>query len=171
MRATSRRPSARKNSPAFRWGFLHGFLIDSRRRSECFRASVLARFLVMAKNGGGYFSITNFLTVSHGLRGCLLFRFASLLIVCHSRAVLAVSAAFCCAGWVFACPRLFRALCGCFCPFCAVSRLLCCPVFACGAIFCPLWRVWVVGRMFSRPRCFRAFTGVLWRSAVVLLIA
>ena len=31
----------------------------------------------MAKNSGGYFSITNFLTVSHGLRGCLFSRFVS----------------------------------------------------------------------------------------------
>lgn len=99
MRAMSRRPPARENSPAFWWGFLRGFLIASRRRSECFRASVSARFLVMAKNSGGYFSITNFLTVSHGLRGCLFFRFASLLIVCRSRAVLAVSVAFCRVGW------------------------------------------------------------------------
>lgn len=60
MRAMSRRPPARENSPAFWWGFLRGFLIASRRRSECFRASVSARFLVMAKNSGGYFSITNF---------------------------------------------------------------------------------------------------------------
>lgn len=60
MRAMSRRPPARENSPAFWWGFLCGFLIASRRRSECFRASVSARFLVMAKNSGGYFSITNF---------------------------------------------------------------------------------------------------------------
>lgn len=60
MRAMSRRPPARENSPAFWWGFLRGFLIASRRRSECFLASVSARFLVMAKNSGGYFSITNF---------------------------------------------------------------------------------------------------------------
>lgn len=141
MRAMSRRPPARENSPAFWWGFLRGFLIASRRRSECFRASVSARFLVMAKNSGGYFSITNFLTVSHGLRGCLRSRFVSLSVVSHSRAVLAVSAAFCCVGWVFACLCLFRGLWGCFCLFCAVSRLRCCLVFACGAIFCPLWLV------------------------------
>lgn len=67
MRVMSRRPPARENSPAFWCGFLRGFLIASRRRFECFRASVSARFLVMAKNSGGYFSITNFLTVSHGL--------------------------------------------------------------------------------------------------------
>lgn len=60
MRVMSRRPPARENSPAFWCGFLRGFLIASRRRFECFRASVSARFLVMAKNSGGYFSITNF---------------------------------------------------------------------------------------------------------------
>ena len=76
----------------------------------------------MAKNSGGYFSITNFLTVSHGLRGCSFFRFASLLVVCHSRAVLAVSVAFCRAGWVFACPRSFRRLWGCFWLSYAVAR-------------------------------------------------
>lgn len=65
-RRAAARPRA-KIAPLFWWGFLRGFLIVSRRRSECFRASVSARFLVMAKNSGGYFSITNFLTVSHGL--------------------------------------------------------------------------------------------------------
>lgn len=60
MRAMSRRPPRVKIAPLFWWGFLRGFLIASRRRSECFRASVSARFLVMAKNSGGYFSITNF---------------------------------------------------------------------------------------------------------------
>lgn len=119
--ARSRRPPRVKIAPLL-VGLLRGFLIASRRRSECFRASVSARFLVMAKNSGGYFSITNFLTVSHGLRGCLRFRFGSLLIVCRSRAVLAVSAAFCCVGWVFACPRSFRRLCGCFWRFYAVAR-------------------------------------------------
>ena len=160
MRVMSRRPPARENSPAFWCGFLRGFLIASRRRFECFRASVSARFLVMAKNSGGYFSITNFFD---GLRGCLLFRFASLLIVCRSRAFLAVSVAFCCVGWVFACLRCFRGRWGCFCPFCAVVWRRCCLAFVCGAIFCPLWRVLVVGRMFSRLRCFRSSMGVLWR--------
>lgn len=58
-RRAAARPRA-KIAPLFWWGFLLGFLIVSRRRSECFRASVSARFLVMAKNSGGYFSITNF---------------------------------------------------------------------------------------------------------------
>lgn len=120
-RRAAARPRA-KIAPLFWWGFLLGFLIVSRRRSECFRASVSARFLVMAKNSGGYFSITNFFAVSHGLRGCLRFRFVSLLIVCRSRAVLAVSVAFCCAGCVFACSRLFRRLWGCFWLSCAVAR-------------------------------------------------
>lgn len=44
MRAMSRRPPARENSPAFFGGFLRGFLIVSRRRSERFRASVLGSF-------------------------------------------------------------------------------------------------------------------------------
>lgn len=121
----ARRAAARPRSkiaPLFWRGFLRGFLIVSRRRSECFRASVSARFLVMAKNSGGYFSITNFLTVSHSLRGCLLSRSVALLAACHSRAVLAVSAAFCCVGWVFACPRSFRRLWGCFWRFYAVAR-------------------------------------------------
>lgn len=169
-RRAAARPRA-KIAPLFWWGFLRGFLIVSRRRSECFRASVSARFLVMAKNSGGYFSITNFLTVSHGLRGCLRSRLVSLSIVCHSRAVFAVSAAFCAVGRVFACLRCFRGLWGCFCPFCAVYRSRCCLAFVCGAIFCPLWLVCVVGRIFSRPRCFRSFTGVFRRSAAVLLIA
>nr|DAG41452.1 MAG TPA: hypothetical protein [Caudoviricetes sp.] len=125
----------------------------------------------MAKNSGGYFSITNFVTVSHGLRGCLLFRFASLLIVRHSRAVLAVSAAFCCAGCVFACLWLFRRLWGCFGGSMRSRCCVCLSAFVCGALFCPLWLVCVVGRIFSRPRCFRSFTGVFRRSAAVLLIA
>lgn len=58
-RRAAARPRA-KIAPLFWWGFLRGFLIVSRRRSECFRASVSARFLVMAKNSGGYFSIANF---------------------------------------------------------------------------------------------------------------
>lgn len=58
-RRAAARPRA-KIAPLFWWGFLLGFLIVSRRRSERFRASVSARFLVMAKNSGGYFSITNF---------------------------------------------------------------------------------------------------------------
>lgn len=58
-RRAAARPRA-KIAPLFWWSFLLGFLIVSRRRSECFRASVSARFLVMAKNSGGYFSITNF---------------------------------------------------------------------------------------------------------------
>ena len=132
-RRAAARPRA-KIAPLFWWGFLLGFLIVSRRRSERFRASVSARFLVMAKNSGGYFSITNFLTVSHGLRGCLLFRFASLLIVRHSRAVLAVSAAFCCAVCVFACLWLFRRLWGCFWRFYVVALL-------CLSLCVRLWRV------------------------------
>lgn len=58
-RRAAARPRA-KIAPLFWWGFLRGFLVVSRRRSECFRASVSARFLVMPKNSGGYFSITNF---------------------------------------------------------------------------------------------------------------
>ena len=58
-RRAAARPRA-KIAPLFWWGFLRGFLVVSSRRSECFRASVSARFLVMPKNSGGYFSITNF---------------------------------------------------------------------------------------------------------------
>lgn len=168
MRVMSRRPPAREHSPAFWCGFLRGFLIASRRRSECFRASVSARFLVMAKNSGGYFSITNFLTGSHGLRGCLFSRSVALLVSCRLCAVLAVSAAFCCVGWAFAVRARFVA---CGAVFGCPARLHGVgvrPAFDCGALFCSLWLV-LRGRSYVFPPAllsfvygrFSAFCGVV----------
>ena len=135
-------------------------------------------FLVMAKNSGGYFSITNFLTVSHGLArsrtvcaGVCSFG----LLLCLSSATLAP---FLPSLRRFVARGVCLLVCGCFVACGAVfggsmhSRCcVCLSAFVCGAFFCSLWLVCVVGRMFSRPRCFRSFTGVFRRSAVVLLIA
>lgn len=53
-------PAARENSPAFWWGFLRGFLIAPAAVLNASGLLFRLVFLVMAKNSGGYFSITNF---------------------------------------------------------------------------------------------------------------
>lgn len=134
MRVMSRRPPACENSPAFWCGFLRGFLIASRRRFECFRASVSARFLVMAKNSGGYFSITNFFD---GLaRSARVFALS----VCFSAYRPPLSRRSCrlCGvllrGVCVSCLWLFRRLWGCFWRFYAVALL-------CLSLCVRLWRV------------------------------